>query len=93
MPGAPHDGGLVTRRNGNRISGPPSLQLDAGHFWKKLSSLLAVAIVIPELRNESTKATANKLDICVAEEWQQAKQGCIYRLRNLLESMTINYLS
>lgn len=47
-PGAPHDRGrLVTRRNGNRISGPPSLQLDAGHFWKKLLSLLAVVIVIP----------------------------------------------
>ncbi|TVT98625.1 hypothetical protein EJB05_56060 [Eragrostis curvula] len=30
MPGAPHDGGLVSRRNGNRISGPPSLHLDAG---------------------------------------------------------------
>lgn len=46
-PGVPHDRGLVTRWNGNGISGPPSLQLDAGHFWKKLLSLLAVVIVIP----------------------------------------------
>lgn len=77
MPGAPHDRGLVARRNGNRISGPPSLQLDAGHFWKKLSSLLAVAamatiIMVPWLRHESTKATAKKLDICV---WRRRKTG------------------
>lgn len=98
MPGAPHDRGLVARRNGNRISGPPSLQLDAGHFWKKLSSLLAVAIVVPWMRDESTKATATakKLDICV---WRRRKAGggrqsevaSTGLIRTLLESVAINY--
>lgn len=57
MPGAPHDGGCVERRNGYLISGPCLLHRWDEQVLKKSSSSLAVATSDSYLRGESRRST------------------------------------